>query len=319
MDLIIGKIRRMFMKLIVCFFAIIFFQISWAKDEGVLTTQNFSDVVLLAKNINQNISSKDVLIVFDLDNTLIKFAFDFGSEHWFMWQKELITNGAKDLPAVTNSVENLLTVQSWIYQQFPMEAVDYLQVPWIREMQMSGAAIIALTSRSFSTLEPTLREIERNNIYFSKSSQLGLSNNRLIYFPYDHLHPEQSGLSSQDISDFKLGPANYVTFDQGVYLTQGQNKGIMLKTLLYKMQRKFKAIIFIDDRLTHIETMKKMANNISEKVYSIHFNKSELWTKPFFDGGKEKEQGEWCKFSEWLNLSYFRNAEGKNYRDCLLW
>ncbi|MGZ3797840.1 MAG: DUF2608 domain-containing protein, partial [Pseudobdellovibrionaceae bacterium] len=277
----------------------------------------FSEITEATANLLKNLQPEEVLVVFDIDNTLLRLAGDLGSEQWFLWQRELLDKHTQTLPVVTDSAENLLTVQSWIYNSQPMQVVDPLQRDWILQLRNAGTEVIALTSRSLNVHKATLREIRNNSILLSTANVLGLQNEGQVYLPYQLELPEKSGLTADDIENFKLGEPNPVLFDRGVFFTQGQNKGAMLKTLLARMKRSFKAIVFIDDRLKHVQAVREMATSVSKEVLSVHFNKSELWTIPFLEGDKEQAQADWCQFSKMLNLDYFPNPEARIYRSCL--
>jgi len=291
--------------------------LGWAIDAGSFTTKDFQNIIALVSQLHHYEKPSETLVVFDIDNTLLRLPNDFGSEQWFLWQSDLLKRNVHTLPLVTDSVEYLLQAQSWIYYQNPMFVVDGREKQWIEYLHRMGSAVIALTSRSLNVKEATLRELYRNQISLSSARSLGLQVEPKVYFPYQLDRLAESGLTPQDVNDFKLGPANYVSFDLGAFITQGQNKGVMLKTLLHRMSRRFKSIIFIDDRLAHIESMKKMASSISEKVYSIHFNYSENWTQPFLSGDKSKVEKQWCYFVEQLYRSQPKYPNLKYYRRCL--
>ncbi len=289
---------------------------SLAIDAGSFATKDFIEITRWSDRLQNQSRLEDTLVVFDIDNTLLKLSTDLGSEQWFLWQSELIKDNVNGLPLVTDTVEHLLQIQAWIYDQNSMALVDVNERVWIDRLREQGAAVISLTSRSIGAHDATSREIERNNIKLSSEKELGLYSNSHFFLPYQLDQITESGLTETDAKDFNLAEAKYVSFDKGLYMTQGQNKGIMLKTLLHRMKRKFKTIIFIDDRITHIKSMKKMAQSISENVYSIHFNKSDNWTIPFYIGDKSEVQSQWCQFSQGLNQLTLEKTEKLIIRKC---
>ena len=303
-------------RLLILILILILSQSGWARDAGSFATKNFFQIEEEVQKLFQLENPQNVLVVFDIDNTLLKLPQDFGSEQWFMWQKELIEKKYPALPAVTDSVVSLLTIQSWIYNLSSMQLVVPDQAQWINALRNSGVSVITLTSRSLSVHDSTLREIKNNNLSLSTASDLGLDLEGQPYLPYIKDRPNESGLEQEDISRFKLGEANQVLFDKGVFFTQGQHKGIMLKTLLARMGKSFRSIIFIDDRSGHIEAMRLMAQTIPQDIYSIHFNLSEDWTLPFLKGPKEIVENNWCLFSDWLNSNWFLDSSSRIYRSC---
>lgn len=271
-----------------------------ARNAGVLATPKFEEIMEQTQHLLSWYNPRDILFVWDIDNTLLKMDYDLGSEHWFLWQKGLIENGVSSLPSVTDSISHLLEVQSWIYEARTMSPVDRRQPFWIQTLQNQGAAVIALTSRSLNVQFPTIRELQRNQIVLTEENQIGLPRFNGAFVPYSLERPEEAGLSSKDITEWNLGTPRPVVFASGVYLTQGQHKGAMLKTLLHRMHRKFRAIVFIDDRRSHIDNMILAAETVSEDIYSIHFHYSEFWTKPFLEGSKNMVQDDWCQFAKSL-------------------
>jgi hypothetical protein len=286
------------------------------RDAGSITTKNFGDIDNLTSQLLKKIDPKEILIVFDIDNTLLKLNTDFGSEQWFMWQKNLIEKDLSTLPSITDSVDHLLTIQSWIYNDFPMTLVDVREKQWISKLHSFGSSIIALTSRSINVRDATLREINRNNLHLSTAKKLGFFEEGKDYRPYDLNHIETSGLKVSDIETFHLSESKVVMFDRGVFFTQGQHKGAMLKTFLAKIHHSFKAVIFIDDRIGHIEAMRKMATTVSQDIYSLHFNFSENWTVPFFLNSKEKVQDAWCSYSQKIDNERYPKPELRIYLSC---
>lgn len=301
---------------VLLFLSLLLNQSAWARDVGAFATRDFNQVEQVTQEIFGNMNPEEVLVVFDIDNTLLRLHEDLGSEQWFMWQRELIDKGTSELPAVTNSVDNLLAVQTWIYNTMPMEVVAPQQRTWIRKLRNNGTSVISLTSRSLSVHEATIREIYNNSLPLSTADELGFEGEGQVYYPYRVDKPEESGLSLEDIVKFKLNAPKPALFDQGVFFTQGQHKGVMLKTLLARMARKFKAVVFIDDRQVHIDAMRVMASLIPQNILSVHFNLSELWTIPFFEGTKSEAQQDWCNFAKFLDSKVFPDPSGRIYRSC---
>lgn len=291
--------------------------ITAAKDAGSFRTTSFSEIEDLVANLVPTIDPAELLIVWDIDNTLLRLDDDFGSEQWFNWQKGLIESGLVQLPAVTNTPQNLLTVQSWIYQARPMHLVDQRQAPWNWKLRSLGSSVIALTSRVIEVRDPTLREIAANRIPLSGPADLGLPLSPQPYLPYDIRYPETSGLTRADLQRFKLNEARPVLFADGVFFTQGQHKGVMLKTLLHRLSRAYKYVLFIDDRPHHVEGMRAAAATMSPEIFSVHYNLSEQWTTPFLEGDKTTVEAQWCEFTRQLERDHFSGREGVVFNRCL--
>src|SRR4051812_45933689 len=96
--------------------------LAYAYTAGELETTDFSDVVALVNKVQSQNQAPKIILAFDIDNTLLSPDQDLGSEHWFLWQSDLISKG---LPgAITTTVENLLTLQSWLYMLTKMHPTE---------------------------------------------------------------------------------------------------------------------------------------------------------------------------------------------------
>jgi hypothetical protein len=288
----------------------------WARDAGSFATKDFTDIESVTSQLTQSVDPQDLLVVFDIDNTLLRLERDLGSEQWFLWQRNLLEKGTQALPLVATTIDDLLTIQTWIYNVIPTTLATPQQGPWIRGLRARGASVITLTSRVLSTHDASLRELNRHQLNLSTATDLALPFEGIPYIPYSLENPSWSGLTPTDLVNFKLSQPKQVLFDRGLFLTQGQHKGAMLKTLLSRMQRKFKAIIFIDDRSGHIEAMRQMATTIPHEIYSLQFNLSETWTKPFIEGPKDQVEADWCAFATWLNETWYTQPNTRIYRSC---
>lgn len=274
-----------------------------ASDAGHSITANFQEIKQKILDTLSLIDGRKTLVVFDIDNTILRTDTDFGSEHWFLWQKELIEKGVTSVPAVTDSLANLLTIQGWIYQITKMRPVASEIPAIITTIRRQGAAAIALTSRTLGVRDATLRELENNRMEFSSAEELGLNEFLQPKPAYSPLSPGESGLSEADISEYALTKPLLAEFDRGVFFTQGQHKGILLKILLHASAKKFTHIIFVDDRPHHVAGMRAVFQNLPESVYTFQFTKSAEWIIPFQQGEKLDAREQWCQFS--LGLGAF--------------
>ena len=80
-------------------------------ETGNLDTDDLAMVVADAKNLAISMGSDQVLVVFDIDNTLLAMEQGLGSDQWYEWQKEQ----ASENPCDERVVHNRLTVQGAMY------------------------------------------------------------------------------------------------------------------------------------------------------------------------------------------------------------
>lgn len=69
-------------------FTLLFVSSSWAHE--YLETKTHIDVFNKTSELRLKYGAKNVLVVFDIDNTLLKANQPLGSDQWFEWQAEAI-------------------------------------------------------------------------------------------------------------------------------------------------------------------------------------------------------------------------------------
>lgn len=195
------------------------------------------DYNVIDRTINQKISqygAGQVLVVMDIDNTILTSNTDLGSDFWYQWQTGELdlkpTPGQKlTKDCIYNEAIGLL------YELSSMTLTDSLLPDYIKSWQKSGVTVFALTSRSPKYRAATERELKRNNVDLSLSA-LNLIDGSILTFHYT---------LTRELS--------YVN---GIFMTTGMNKGEMLAHVIGRSGRTFKAIIFVDDSRKNIDAVK---------------------------------------------------------------
>jgi hypothetical protein len=235
------------------------------------------------------------VVVFDIDNTILKTPTNLGSEQWVVWQKSLLDQEPRPPQLVANSFQEILIRQDWILALTTMTPVHPLIPNAVGAYKNAGAKVIALTSRKPDTRDYTVRHLHDAGIVFSdlQSSNLPLA---IGFVPYDLKRPEATGLSRKDLElAGGVAPRNTV-FDRGVYLTDGQHKGLMLKSLLSRMGITPKSIIFVDDRAHHHVGMQKAFADSDIVVHSFRHTAMTPTIESFEGSDKVKEGIQWTRF-----------------------
>jgi hypothetical protein len=166
-----------------------------------------------------------VLVVFDIDNTLLAMEQDLGSDQWYDWQKELQAEN----PCSGMLVSNRLAVQGALYFASAMRLTQPDAAALVRQLQEQDLAVFALTSRGADFRLQTFRELRRNGISF-----------------WSNALPPRHGYADTFTPQGGSRPALY---EDGVFLTAGQHKGDMLKALLAKTGTPPpEVVIFADDK-----------------------------------------------------------------------
>lgn len=224
------------------------------------TTTEFATVVDQVNEFTKKYGAENVLLVLDLDNTLLAMNQDLGSDQWFTWQ-EALQNSDKNHPElVAPDFEGLLEIQGMLFALSTMHPPEPGLPEMVGDLVIRKTTTVVLTSRGKEFRDAAERELKRNN-YNIPESTLEIHEERGVFTPYSAEHPNKHGLNAEIIAD--LGSPRRVTYSDGIYMTAGQHKGYMLKTLLARSTKafvdkpfaNFKAIVFVDDHLKHIDRM----------------------------------------------------------------
>lgn len=193
------------------------------------STDELQLVTELALDMAKTYGGDRVLVVLDIDNTLLAMEQDLGSDQWYYWQKSLEESD----PCSSMRVDDLLHTQGALYFASAMRSVQDNTADQIRRMQDAGLKVIALTSRSPEYRLSTFRELRRNNMSF-----------------WPGAWPPARGFGGPFVPE---GGLRETLYEDGVFLTAGQNKGVMLRALLDRSGQPYpELIIAIDDKQEHL-------------------------------------------------------------------
>jgi len=257
-----------------------------------IETDDFHVVAQKAYELAEQYGTNEVLIVYDIDNTLLAMNQDLGSDQWFNWQASLISGGTlKD--AVASDFPGLLSVQGKLYAMSSMSSPDSNTPPIVLNLQKRGFHSIVLTSRGFDYRDATSRELKRNGYQFLQSSLNPKEGFPSTYLPYDLKRLSDYGLSEDDVQKLKIGTPRPVSFMDGLFMTSGQHKGAMLRTLLWKTDHSFPAILFVDDQKKHCDAIQAAFENQAVDVVTIRYGLEDGRVKRFQDGDKQPVVSEW--------------------------
>ena len=194
-------------------------------------TADFAEVNLAVETLNARYGAANVLIVSDIDNTLLTSASDLGGDIWYQWQRGKLDVKPTPAQKVSCLFEDTIGM---LYELNPMTVTDPLVPEIVASWQLAGNTVMALTSRDPRYRSATERELKSNGIELGQSA-LTLENGVM---------PEYRHQMDREL-----------TYSQGVMMTTGMDKGKMLHWILDKTGRHFDAVIFIDDSRKNIDNM----------------------------------------------------------------
>jgi orotate phosphoribosyltransferase-like protein len=197
-------------------------------------TGDLGDVKTDAFDIAGKVGKEQVLVVFDIDNTLMAMEQGLGADQWYEWQKGL---NKTDL-CNSQNVGDRFAVQGALYFVSAMRKTQPDAATQVKAIQDEGIPVIALTSRGMDYRLQTFRELRRNGFDFNHSS----------------IGPA-GGLSKPFIP---VQDGRFSLYDDGVFMTAGQHKGQMLLALLEKTDTPMpRVIVMADDKQENLEAVKE--------------------------------------------------------------
>jgi hypothetical protein len=287
-----------------------------ARPAGHIETTDFADAREAIDAQAAAVGADNVLVVLDIDNTTLATDLDLGSEHWFLWQSQLVRDGNPTGEAAAASVPELLTVQGWIYTVTGMHPVEPRIPVDLSQLAAQGVRSLALTSRGLDVRDATLRELARYGFPYASAAPGPVGGYGGAYKPYDPTRPEDSGLTSGDVTRFSLGEAKDVIYENGVMLTQGQHRGVMLRTLLAKTGAQPRAIVFVDDRPHHLEGVQAAFETRDEAIVTVRYVHEKRRVDAFNAGDKGEVNAQWCEFSRGLGVLYDAKTTDAPFLPC---
>ncbi len=142
-----------------------------------------------------------------------------------------------------------------------------LEVEWpilIEKLQQKGVKTILLTS---AQVGKTTKFAAFEDIRYLKL----LENNINFRNSWKNINP----IVFVDLSQYKYGTKRYPIFKNGMLFTDGLEKGTLLYAFLRKIpEYKINKIIFVDNSMKHIYSVKKVSERIKAEYIGINYIKS---------------------------------------------
>jgi hypothetical protein len=229
----------------------------YTQSVKTVESEDFNEVndLVVLKTLEHGVS--EVLVVLDIDNTLLTNYANLGGDVWYQWQTDKLCIK----PTKSQKIEEKELFGSAIGMLYELGTTELTEdtIPeLIKEWQRSGVTLFGLTSRSPSYRPATERELCKYDIDFSKTA----------------LKPPGEGVP---LYSYKLG--REMSYMGGIMMTKGMNKGEMLSHILGRTGKKFKAIIFVDDSEKNVNNIKAEYINTKIDFTIVHYIKIEKYLK----------------------------------------
>lgn len=272
------------MKSILFLLTFTFVSCSTVKHENLIhdkrEIKNYTEMDKDVRNEIKGLNPKDVLLVFDIDNTILQNNSHLGSEQWFYWQYDLLKTNSDH--KVSKTFDGILDVQSVIFAMDPMKLTDPKFDKILSKFQDDGFKTIILTARGPEFRSPTERSLKYNNLNFNRG--------KIGYDVGGNFMPKDGGRE--------------VSYVNGVYMTSGQHKGKMLQNLLDKMDYKPKFIFFADNRSKQIgEVYESFEKKINVVVYR-YAGTDKVFSGLDSDRERRKTDLQWKKLKNYMKETF---------------
>ena len=196
---------------------------------SIMKVKNFSKVL----NQILEYDPKNTLVVFDIDNTLMRTTPIMYSSEWINYQEELMKKSSEEPNRATNNRDLFYDkYYKWMKECKPgTDVVDKDNINTINTLYEKNYKMIMLTARGENIKNITKKQLEK--------------------------HYDLKKISWNNYS-FHNGVG---LFTEGIYFATGKNKGTCLKDIIDELSNKIKftpsSIVFVDDS-------DKECNNVSE-------------------------------------------------------
>lgn len=159
-------------------------------------------------------------------------------------------HGTKQLLVVLTVDDLLLTNgKGTAWAASSMRPVEENAAQQVRRLQDAGVKVIVLSQHGPQALEQTVQELQHNDFSFQRSAW-----------------PPQSGYTQPFTPQ---GADQPVSYQKGVFLTAGQDKGLMLKALLEKSgEAEPVLIVFTDKQQSNLNKVMKAFSWTNTKVHA---------------------------------------------------
>ena len=225
---------------------------------------------------------------------------ELGSDQWFTWQYiDCIKKQLKSSKCITNDLGTLLNVMGDLFSLSSMNATEPTTAKIVKNLQAKGFKVTLLTSRGPTYRNATERELKNNGFNMLDHSIGPKGGFASTYIPYDLTKLSLSGLTQRDAKDVKLGGARKMSYMNGIMMTAGLHKGIMLKSILHKVKESYKGIIFADDHIKHTIGMQKiMGNTKGTELVTFRYGHIDPQVKAFKESNKKSVVDAYNQFNK---------------------
>ncbi len=210
------------------------------------------DITTIMAHICNTTSHQEVLVVFDIDNTLIHATDGFGGDEWFsaMIQKEIVAGNT-----IHMALEQVLPLYYEIQNKIWLDLIQPETARMITFLQSAQVPLIALTSRSTPIKDRTRAQLIHVNIDFSHTAP----HNQTLTFDIHH----------------------EAYYERGILFSANHNKGDVLVHFFDIINYHPKKVIFVDDKLKYVQQVESALTRAGIECIAIRYSRLDQKVKEY--------------------------------------
>ncbi len=205
---------------------------------------DIKDLAQVATALAEN-GTRRTLLVMDIDDTLLTSQGFFGSDRWYEWQKHLAATDPAKVPCL-----------------FDVISLNY-EVGTQQPTQPDGPALInALPGEK-------LLLTSRNPLYRGGTV-------RTLHDAGYALPTPLAGQTDGSSWRWRKAPdarESDVSYAQGIFMTAGQDKGLVLLALLGRLHQRYDRVVLVDDGDANIRNMQAALRDAGIDYHGLHYTR----------------------------------------------
>ena len=260
---------------------------------------NFAPVIKILK-----LSNKDTLVIFDVDDVLIRPGSDDDFKHpcrTLLWQEIKHRSTPNKVEFLHSSI--LSATKQHLTDPRIIDIFNYL-----KSQNIPTVALTAMGTGNFGIIE------KMEDIRVNELNDLGISFLPLTPLQDELLVPELE--NTHIVFPYCKGTP---MLKYGIIFTAGVDKRVVLEYMFNKYNYYPKNIIFVDDCIENLESLETLNTKLNLNFYGFHYAAASLTKFPNIDENLERlrfkfleQESCWLSYEKLMNKQYIRH----NYR-CL--
>lgn len=221
-------------------------------------TDHFEEVVSTIDAVTSEHGPEDVLVVFDIDHTLILV------DDCIKKPKKTKKANGKNKESFAHFIKQVWKCDSYLTNPALPE--------FIEDLQSYDYKVMALTARGGNLVDPTIEQLKSKRMRYSKEKDSGAAEIDFSESAPKDLVSKRTKTEYKYVVQGKRGPLNKtLTYKEGVALVGGADKGQALQAFLKSIGHSYKQIIFIDDSQRNITNLENAYKDTENHMTIIHY------------------------------------------------